>query len=119
MSVSGRRTRVLVLYRHSLLGQGLAGLLSREVALDVRSVDEGDAEALREALTGRPDVIVFEEGGPVQALDMLRESGCPLLIDVSIARSDAWAIRRDAVGTVPDHVVEAILEACGGRLQAV
>ncbi len=115
----GRRARVLVLYRHPLLGQGLAELLSREAGLDIRSVDEGDAEALRDALTGQPDVIVFEEGGSVQALDMLRQSGCPLLIDVSIASSDTWAIRRDSLGTVPDHLAEAILAACAGRLQPV
>jgi len=111
----GRRARVLVLYRHPLLGQGLAELLSREASLDIRSVDEGDPEALHDALSEEPDVIVFEEGGPVQPLDVLRLSGCPLLIDVSIASSDAWTIRRDALPTVPDHLAEAILDACAGR----
>jgi DNA-binding NarL/FixJ family response regulator len=113
--MAGRCARILVLYRHPLLGQGLAEILSREASLEIRSVDEGDPVALRDALGSQPDVIIFEEGGPVEPLDMLRRSGCALLIDVSIATSDAWTIRRDAITTVPGHVTEAILEACSVR----
>lgn len=115
--MAGPQVRVLVLYRHSLLGKGLAELLSREAAIEVLSVDEGDSDALRDALTTRPDVIVFEEGGPVEPLDMLRRSGCPVLIDVSIATSDAWTIRRDAIRTLPDRLVETVLRATAGRAE--
>lgn len=109
--MAGPQARVLVLYRHSLLGKGLAELLAREATLDVTSVDEDDPDALRAALAGRPDVILFEEGGAVEPLDLLRQSGCPVLIDVSLATSEAWEIRRDAITRLPDRLVETVLAA--------
>jgi DNA-binding NarL/FixJ family response regulator len=104
--------RVVVLYAHALLGQGLERLLAAEGGLDVRAVDVSDDPALGDALASDPDVIVFEEGGRVEALELMRRTRCPLLIDVNIATSDAWTIRRDAIRTSPEGLFEVILGAC-------
>lgn len=114
-SMAGQAISVLVLYRHSLLGLGLAELLSREGSLEVSAVDESDERALDAALDRDVDVIVFEEGGAIEPLDLLRRTSCPLLIDVNIGSSDAWAIRRDTIRTTPERLFDMIRDACVGR----
>ncbi len=109
------RVNVLVLYSHALLGLGLASLLEAERALAVRAVDVNDQAGLEESLATTPDVIVFEEGGRLEALELMRRTECPVLIDINIATSDAWTIRRDAIRTQPDRLFEVILGACMGR----
>lgn len=106
------RARVLVLYSHALLGQGLERLLAAERGLDVRAVDVENDAAVATALETAPDVIVFEEGGRLEALELMRRTSCPLLIDVNIGTSDAWTIRRDTIRTPPDRLFEVILDAC-------
>lgn len=113
------RVKVLVLYSHALLGQGLERLLSAERGLDVHAVDVDDDNALAVALRTDPDVIVFEEGGRLEALELMRRTSCPLLIDVSIGSSDAWTIRRDSIRTPPERLFEVILGACLGRAETV
>lgn len=109
--MAGPAISVLVLYRHSLLGLGLAELLSREGTLEVSAVDESDTAALEAALERELDVIVFEEGGAIEPLDLLRRTRCPLLIDVNIGSSDAWSIRRDTIRTTPERLFDVIREA--------
>jgi DNA-binding NarL/FixJ family response regulator len=103
---------VLVLYSHALLGQGLERLLAAEQGLDVHAVDVEDETAVAAALEATPDVIVFEEGGRLEALELMRRTACPLLIDVNIGTSDAWTIRRDTIRTPPERLFEVILDAC-------
>jgi hypothetical protein len=106
------RVKVVVLYAHALLGEGLERLLAAEGGLDVRAVDVSDETTLGDALASDPDVIVFEEGGRHEALELMRRTRCPLLIDVNIATSDAWTIRRDTIQTPPERLFEVILGAC-------
>ena len=106
------RARVLILYSHALLGQGLERLLAAERGLDVHAVDVENESAVAAALETAPDVIVFEEGGRLEALELMRRTSCPLLIDVNIGTSDAWTIRRDTIRTPPERLFEVILDAC-------
>lgn len=114
------RTRVLVLYRHPLMGEGLARMLSDEPRLEVLSAEADQPEAVDRALAAEPAVVVFEEGGPVAALEVLRRASCHYVIDVSLSSREAWAIRGDAVKTDPDHLTQAIVDAClaGGEPSA-
>lgn len=109
--MAARAISVLVLYRHSLLGLGLAEMLAREGALEVVAVDESDEAALDAALAREIDVIVFEEGGAIEPLELLSRTRCPLVIDVNIGSSDAWSIRRDAIRTTPERLLDVIREA--------
>ena len=108
--------RVLVAYRHPLLGRGLERVLGGERGIEVSAVDESDEAAMHEALDGSLDVIVFEDGGGLDPFDLLRRSECPLLIGVSIASSDAWTIRRDRYRAAGDHLYDLILTACLGKI---
>ena len=110
--LAGDRVHVLVLYRHSLLGEGLGQLLATETSLDVHAVDVASAEEVASALGAGPDVVVLEEGGNLDMLDILRASSCPVIIDVSLDRTDVWTLRRDVIPSSPGDVVRRIRAAC-------
>ena len=107
--------RVVVLYSHPLLGEGLGRMLAAEPGLVVTTVSQGTIEALDEALECNPDVVVFEEGGPIGVLDVLRRSGASVVIDVDITSSTAWTLRRQALRSAPAEVLGAIRDAIAGR----
>lgn len=107
--------RVVVLYSHPLLGEGLGRMLAAEPGLLVTTVDLGTIEALDEALAANPNVVVFEEGGPIGILDVLRRSGVSMVVDVDINSSTAWTIQRHELLSAPDEVLGAIRDALASR----
>ena len=107
--------RVVVLYSHQLLGEGLGRMLEAEPGLVVTTVSQGTIEALDEALACGPDVVVFEEGGPIGVLDVLRRTGATVVIDVDITSSTAWTLQRHALRSAPDEVLAAIRQALAAR----
>jgi hypothetical protein len=90
-------------------------MLAAEPGLVVTTVNLGTIEALEEALAGTPDVVVFEEGGPIGILDVLRRSGATVVIDVDITSSTAWTLRRQPLRSAPEEVLAAIRDALDGR----
>jgi hypothetical protein len=94
-------------------------MLAAEPGLVVTTVSQGTIEALDEALEGNPDVVVFEEGGPIGVLDVLRRSGASVVIDVDITSSTAWTLRRQALRSAPAEVLSAIRDALAGRVGTV
>jgi chemotaxis response regulator CheB len=109
IAVTTQRIRVLVVYSHQILGEGLERMLEAEDRIEVTAVSV-DAEALLEtALAGDPDVIVLEEGGPLHAADILSRTKAPVIIDVDIASADAWTYRRDPIRSGPDELLDAVL----------
>jgi hypothetical protein len=90
-------------------------MLEAESGLVVTTVCQGSIEALDEALACSPDVVVFEEGGPIGVLDVLRRSGATVVIDVDITSSTAWTLRRQSLRSAPDEVLAAIRDALDGR----
>ena len=115
MIVTPGPDRVVVLYSHPLLGEGLGRMLAAEPGLVVTTVSQGTIEALDEALECNPDVVVFEEGGPIGVLDVLRRSGATVVIDVDITSSTAWTLQRHALRSAPAEVLGAIRDAIAGR----
>jgi hypothetical protein len=114
-SVTPGPDRVVVLYSHPLLGEGLGRILAAEPGLLVTTVNLGTIEALEEALAVAPDVVVFEEGGPIGLLEVLRRSGATIVIDVDITSSTAWTFRRQPLRSAPDEVLAAIRDALLAR----
>lgn len=107
--------RIVVLYSHPLLGEGLGRMLAAEPGIVVTTVSLGTLEALDAALAAEPDVVVFEEGGPIGVLDVLRRSGATVVVDVDITSSTAWTLERHALRSAPDEVLAAIRDALAGR----
>lgn len=109
--MTGSGVRVLVLYSHSLLGEGMSRMLSAEPGLHVTAVDmasDGDRDA---ALADDPDVIVLEEGGTIDTADLLRRTNCRVVVDVDISSAEAWTVRRKSIRSRPDDVLAAVRQA--------
>ena len=106
--------RVLVLYCHPLMGEGLGCMLAAEPGIVVYEVDVTDRAAVDAALATEPAVIVLEEGGCVDAGDVVRRSGSALVLDVDITSSRAWTFRRESLSSRPDDFMAAIRQAVGG-----
>lgn len=112
--------RVLVLYSHPLMGEGLGRMLAAEPCLEVTSADVAAPCAVDAALALQPDVIIVEEGGPLDAADIVRRSTCSVVLDVDITNTNAWSLRREALSTCPDDFLASLRSAvarvvdCGG-----
>ena len=107
--------KVLVLYDHPLLGEGLGALMASVPELEVERVAMSEPDAMERAIASGADVVILEEGGPVGLVDLLRDSRCRAIVDVSISTSQAWTIRREAISPDPDSLIDRIISACLGR----
>jgi chemotaxis response regulator CheB len=116
--VSLQPVRVLVLYSHPLMGEGLGRMLAEEPGVSVDAVDCACADAVTAALATEPSVIVVEEGGALDAADVMRRSSCPVVLDVDITTTRAWTLRREILSTRPDDFMAAIRQAVGGVVKA-
>lgn len=103
--------RVLVLYSHPLMGEGLSGMLSAEPGMVVQIVDIAAADQVNAALESEPAVIVIEEGGPVDAAEVVRRCGASLVLDVDIGTANAYTLRRERLSTRPDDFLATIRQA--------
>ena len=112
--------RVLVLYSHPLMGEGLGRMLAAEPGLAVDAVDVAQTGAVDAALASLPDVIIVEEGGQLDAADIVRRSTCSVVLDVDITTTNAWSLRREVLSTRPDDFLASLRSAvsrvidCGG-----
>ena len=105
--------RVLVLYSHPLMGEGLGQMLAAEPGVIVDAVDIADSVAVDAALAREPAVIVVEEGGAVDAADIMRRSDCPVVLDVDITTTRAWTLRREQLSSRPDDFLAMIRNVVG------
>jgi DNA-binding NarL/FixJ family response regulator len=114
--------RVLVLYSHPLLGQGLERMLAAESGVTVDAVDIAETDAVTAALASEPAVVVLEEGGNVDAADVVRRSHCCLVLDVDITAANGFSLRRETFAAGPDALLATIRQTvvrrgqCDGQL---
>jgi len=106
--------RVLVLYDHPLLGEGLSALMASVPDLQVERICMCNPDAMERTIAADADVVILEEGGPVGLLDVLRGSRCRAIVDVSMSTSQAWSIRREEISTDPESLIDRIVGACLG-----
>ena len=106
----GQRRRVVILYEHPLLGEGLERLLRPEADLEVALVHIDSVDVARCALDPTPDVVILERCAAVQALDLLRLAPGALFIDVGLDAGPSWAYHRDELSPRPEDVLRAIVE---------
>lgn len=113
--------RVLVLYSHPLMGEGLERMLAAEAGIVVYAVDIAETDAVTAALASEPAVVVLEEGGNVDAADVVRRSHCCLVLDVDIGTTNGVVLRRETFALGPDALLATIRqtvsrnEQCEGR----
>jgi hypothetical protein len=93
------------------MGEGLGCMLHDEPGLVVDAVDVAMTGAVDAALAAEPDVIIVEEGGAIDAADIVRRSNCAVLLDVDITTTSAWSLRREALSTRPDDFMASLRSA--------
>jgi len=103
--------RVLVLYSHPLMGEGLGRMLAVEPGIEVESADIAEPGAVAAALAHEPEVVIIEEGGPLDAADIVRRSRCSVVLDVDITTTRAWSLRRELLSTRPDDFLASLRSA--------
>jgi hypothetical protein len=96
------------------MGEGLGRMLAAEPGVLVTAVDIAEPDAVSAALASEPEVIVIEEGGAVDAADVVRRSHASLVLDVDITTTRAWTLRRESLSTRPDDFLAAIRAAVRG-----
>jgi hypothetical protein len=89
-------------------------MLAAEPGIVVEAVDVAETGAVDAALASEPAVIVLEEGGSVDAADVVRRSGSALVLDVDITRTSAWTLKRESLNSRPDEFMAAIRKAVNG-----
>ena len=89
-------------------------MLAAEPGVIVTAVDIAETDAVNAAIASEPEVIVVEEGGAVDAADIVRRSHCSLVLDVDITTTSAWSLRRESLSTRPDDFLATIRAAIGG-----
>ena len=100
--------RVVILYAHPLLGEGIGRILTAQPDLRVELVSLDDECGADTALSTGPDVVILERTTPLRALDYLRSAPGALFIDVGLDTGPSWTYRRDAIDPKPDELVRAI-----------
>ncbi len=103
-----RRTTVVILATHPLLGEGLARLLAQEPELSIVHVDRRDLPAAEAALSSAPDVVIVERDAALHASDLLRFAPDALLIDVGIDVDGAFSLQRQRIVSAPEGILDAI-----------
>ena len=106
----GKSRRVVILYDHPLLGEGLERLLRADDDLTVELVRVDGIESARAALRSDPDVVILERCAPVKAIDLLGLAPSALFLDVGLDAGPSWAYRRDELSPQPDEIMRAISE---------
>lgn len=107
--------RVLLLYSHPLMGEGLGRMLSAEPGIELETADMNQADLVTAALSRKPEVVIVEEGGAVDAADIVRRTKCAVVLDVDITTTQAWALCRESFSTRPDDFI-ASLQAAVARV---
>lgn len=125
--------RVVILYVHPLLGEGLAKLLAAEPGIAASAISTDDAPGTAAALTLQPDALIIEHREKVASPTLPGDVTVPLVLFVDIAGAgealrSAGAARADGQdgrhGTRPvtddlERVVRAVRDLKRARLPLV
>jgi hypothetical protein len=93
---SEAQRRVVILYEHALLGEGIAKYLRAQLGVKATVASALDLQAVASALALGPGVVIFESGEALQSLDLTALAPDAVLIDVSTVVARGLALAPDA-----------------------
>jgi hypothetical protein len=105
---STRTPRVVVLYVHPLLGEGVAAYLRQTTGADVLTASVDDRPAVAFTLRQEPDVVVFEDSPALGAAELALLAPAATVIDVSPATASGPRIPEQASAPCIETIVDAI-----------
>lgn len=100
---------VLILYKHALLGEGIASYLRAQMAVEATVVSAHDPEAVRSALAPCPTVVIFESSDPFQQFDLATLAPHAVLIDVSTVITRGSVVAPCVAGL--EQILQAVRES--------
>ena len=103
---STRGGLVVILYRHALLGQGIAEHLRAQLGVEAMIASGDDPEAVTSALGLGPAVIIFEMGDTLRQFDLTTLAPQAVLIDVSTVVSRGLVVSSGVAGM--DTLLQAV-----------
>ena len=112
-SVIEAQHSVVILYEHSLLGEGIAKYLRVQSGVAAKVAWGRDLEAVRSALAFGPTVVVFELSESLRQVDLTALAPQAVLIDVSTVVARGLVVTPDAAG------LERILQAVRGSISVL
>jgi len=107
---------VVILYEHSLLGEGIAKYLRAELGVRATVASANDLEAVKAALAHGPAVVIFQLSESLRQLDLAALAPQAELIDVSAVVTRGAAITPDAAGL--ERILQAVMCRSGASLPA-
>ena len=99
---------VVILYKHALLGEGIARYLLAQIGSQATVVSAHDLETAKSMLACEPAVVIFESSEPLQQVDLSTLAPRAILIDVSTVVTQGSAVSTDAVGL--EQILQAVCE---------
>jgi len=101
--------KVVILYEHALLGEGIAKYLRAQIGIDATLGSARDPEAVTSALAQSPEVVIFESNDPFQPFDLSTLVPHAVLIDVSRVITRGSVLTPGVAGL--EQIVRAIRES--------
>jgi len=98
---------VVILYEHSLLGEGIAKYLRAELGVRATVASANDLEAVKAALATAPAVVIFQLSESLRQLDLAALAPQAELIDVSAVVTRGTVITPDAAGL--ERILQAVM----------
>ena len=97
---------VLILYKHALLGEGIAEHLRAQLGLDAMIASADDPQAVMSALGLGPAVVIFELGDTLRQFDLTTLAPQAVLIDVSAVVARGPVVSSEVAGM--DRIIRAV-----------
>jgi DNA-binding NarL/FixJ family response regulator len=101
--------KVVILYEHALLGEGIAKYLRAQIGIEATLAAARDPEAVKSALAQNPEVVIFESNDPFQPFDLSTLVPDAVLIDVSTVITRGSVLTPGVAGL--EQIVQAIRES--------
>ena len=98
---------VVILYEHSLLGEGIAKYLRAELGVQATVASANDLEAVKAALATAPAVVIFQLSESLRQLDLAALAPQADLIDVSAVVTRGAVFTPDAAGL--ERILQAVM----------
>ena len=101
--------KVVILYEHALLGEGIAKYLRAQIGIEATLGAARDPDAVTSALALNPEVVIFESNDPFQTFDLSTLVPHAVLIDVSTVITRGSVLPPGVAGL--EQIVRAIRES--------
>jgi hypothetical protein len=107
--VSDVQHKVVILYEHALLGEGIAKYLRAQIGIEATLGSARDPDAVKSALALSPEVVIFESNDPFQQFDLSTLVPHAVLIDVSTVITRGSVLAPCVAGL--EQILQAVRES--------